>query len=197
MTVHDEVAKELRALESSTQKTIAAKRARRNRRYVATCSFEDLEGAGDELTASPIQKSARITVDRPFYCASLEACLRIIGSSSVNGGASEVFDVPLTTIVSIDDLAIATLGVFDFFWSIRDSFGDREWTKGKQPSAILESTPMGPLQLPKRQYLPAGTEVIVDIDPLFCLAGSTISGEGLSIVIKSILVEMSFVGYET
>jgi hypothetical protein len=106
-----------------------------------------------------------------------------------------VFNVPLGIITQITNLNLTTMGVFDFFWSLRDSFGDREWTKGKQPSAVLESSALGPFQLPRRQYLPAGTEVTLDIEPLFVVLG-TLSGEGLSVVLQSIQVEFSMVGYE-
>lgn len=196
------IAQEMRDLDALAQRRLAKRLGRRNKRYVFNLVFDELAAVGAAAGTPAIPKTARVTVGKPFYCASMDVCVRVIGSSSINGGATSVFNVPLGTMLSgtgsvIENIyALGALNVFDFFWSIRDSFGDREWTKGKQPSAILESA-VGPLQLPRRQFVPAGTEVSLEIEPLYVLAGTTLSGEALSVTIKSIQLEFSLVGYET
>lgn len=193
MTDSSEIAADMRTLAKLTQQQKAARETRLNRRYVFSVEFTadtaDVGPAGNPSVA----KTSVVTIDRPFYCASLEACIRITGSTSDDGAALDIFDVPLTLIN--EEVTTSFLGVFDFFWSIRDSFGDREWTKGKQPSAVLETTVFGPLFLPRRQYLPAGTEVTVEIEPLYALVES-IEGEGIEVDIRALEVEISLVGYE-
>lgn len=185
-----EIAQELRDLEKAAQKRQAARAARKNRRYTLNVLFDT-----DTSVGQPAPKEAKVTVDRAFYCAQLEACLRVIGSTSQSGSTLDVFNVPLGVIYDISALSLYTIGVFDYFWSIRDSFGDREWTKGKQPSSVLESSVVSPFQLPRRQYLPAGTEVTLEIEPLFAVIG-TLTGEGYAVSLRSIEVEFSMVGYE-
>jgi hypothetical protein len=190
-----DIAAELRALEKAAQQDNAARGARRNRRYVTSISFTTPTTNIGPYANPSVAKSSSISIGDPFYCASLECCMRVIGSATTDGGGVDVFDVPLTVFDQGVLPLSSSIGIFDFFWSIRDSFADREWTKGKQPSAMLETTAFGPLHLPRRQFLPAGTEVTVEIEPLYAVIEPLV-GEGVDVVIRSVSVEFCLVGYE-
>jgi hypothetical protein len=194
----DEIVRELRELERmGQQQQQARKQARRNRRYVFAVVFNENANQAADYNEPAVPKTVKVTVDRPFYAAELQACVRVVGSIASQGVTTNVFDVPLGVAAQITNGNLSTYadGLFDFFWSLRDSFGDREWTKGKQPSGVLESSVLGGLALPKRQYCPAGTEISLDIEPLYVFIG-TVTGEGYSITTKSFTVEFSIVGYE-
>lgn len=193
-----EVAQELRALEASAQQRQAARGARTNRRYVFNTAFNQAANTavGTASGIPAIPQTAKVVIDRPFYAASLEACIRIVGSTSLSGGTTEQFNVPLGNGNLSTLIGLTSQSIFDFFWSLRDSFGDREWTKGKIPSWTLESSVLGPLQLPRRQFCPAGTEVTLEIEPLYVVIG-TVSGEGYSVSVQAVYLEFSIVGYET
>lgn len=56
---------------------------------------------------------------------------------------------------------------FDYLWRIRDTGSDREWQNEYQPSVFMMTGALSPLWLPIPGKLDGGSDVAVDIDPVF------------------------------
>lgn len=159
----------------------------RNRRHVMGFRFSDVGESGSTSTF-PAQTQS-VIVPRPFLLASITAVGRCSGQYSAAGYPSTYMNI------SLNSAGFEGQYWFDFLWKLSDTSRQREWTRGWQPSAFLQSsTPAGPMDLPKRNPFPAGTELKMQVMPIRALR--TYVGEGATVTISQYDLEVSFVGVE-
>jgi hypothetical protein len=157
-----------------------------NRRYVLGFRFSDPGETSDEFSFTAQTKA--ITVTEPFLLASISVVVRCSGQYTAFGYPSTYMNI------SLNSLGFSGTYWFDFLWKMSDTSRQREWTRGWQPSAFLHSSVVGgPMDLPKRNPLPSGTELKMQIMPIQALR--SISDES-DVTMSSYEVEVSFSGVE-
>lgn len=117
----------------------------------------------------PIQRTFTVEGGTVFHPATLASSLRVIGEQS----ATQIAQVTLGYGVSPAGPVVAPgfgefrQEFFDFEWTIRDTGSDREWQNEKMPSVFLLSGHLSPLWLPILGSIRGGSEVAVEIDPVY------------------------------
>ncbi len=152
-----------------------------NKRYSIDISFDP----GD---LNPQEQSVTVDSGTVFRCAYVESFLRAIGTDD-----DPYTGNPITVEATLpwkDRLA-----TFDYFWRVRDTGTDREWTDRPQPSLFFGGAYAGPLWLPRRNILGGGSTIFVEIKPFLSLVdhvGSFFSAG----TIEQFILQVSFVGHE-
>lgn len=136
-------------------------------------------------------KTGQVTVKRGtiFRCAYVESFVRAVGT------APDPFTAADTTVQTTLCWR-ERLRSFDYFWRVRDSGSDREWSDQPQPAMFSGGGQLGPLWLPRRVVLGGNTVITVQVDPFRNRNDYGANGFFATGTVEQYIVQMSFVGHE-